>query len=268
MTVRKQDIVKALREMGIRRGDCLLVHSSLSSMGYVEGGADAVVDALLEVLGEEGTLMVPTFTHSGTEYYDPLASPSKNGAITEAVRRRPEAVRSLHPTHAPTAIGRYAEAFMRDHLKRGPLGIDCPVDRLARQGGWVLLLGVGHRANSIVHVGEAHARSPSLTVRYSPQAPKRVILKHPDKGEMEVTVLEMPGCSAEFGAVERLLRKRGRILDGRIGRAPCQLMKGQDLIDATVGLLRQDPYGLLCSRPECSGCREARKVLDRSVGKR
>ena len=268
MTVKRQDIVDALREMGIEGGGALLVHSSLSSMGYVEGGADTVVDALLEVLGEEGTLMVPTFTHSGTEYYDPLTSPSKNGAITEAVRRRPAAVRSLHPTHAPTAIGRYAEAFMRDHLKRGPLGVDCPVDRLARQGGWVLLLGVGHTSNSIIHVGEAHARSPSLTVRYSPQAPKWVILKHPDKGEMEVTVQEMPGCSAGFVAVEKLLRRRRRILDGRIGRAPCQLMKGQDLIDTTVELLTRDPYGLLCSRPECSGCREARKVLDRSVRRR
>ena len=61
--------------MGFEPGDRVMVHSSLSSMGHVEGGAGTVVQAFLDVLGPEGTLMVPTFTHSGCEYFDPLGSP-------------------------------------------------------------------------------------------------------------------------------------------------------------------------------------------------
>lgn len=107
--VSRRDIVTAIREMGLQEGDKVMVHSSLSSMGYVDSGAVTVVEAFLEVLGSEGILMVPTFTHSGTEYYDPLATPSKNGAVSEAARKYPGAVRSLHPTHAVTAIGPDAE---------------------------------------------------------------------------------------------------------------------------------------------------------------
>ena len=75
--VTRRHIVEGLRQMGLGEGDRVMVHSSLSSMGYVEGGARIVVEAFLEVLGPLGTLMAPTFTHSATEYYDPLKSPSK-----------------------------------------------------------------------------------------------------------------------------------------------------------------------------------------------
>lgn len=261
MRVRKEDIVKSLEQIGVRSGESLMMHSSLSSMGYVEGGADAVADALLEVLGSEGTLMVPTFTHSGTEYFDPLISPSKNGAITEAVRKRPKAIRSLHPTHAPTAFGKYATEFMKDHLERGPLGIDSPVDRIAKKDGWILLLGVDHTTNSTVHVGEAYVSSPSLTVIYSSASPKRVILKLPEDGEIEVVITEMPGCSRGFGAIEEPLRERGQIIDGKIGLAACQLVKGQHVIDVTADLLREKPDVLLCSDPNCRTCVPTRKVL-------
>jgi len=87
----------------------VLVHSSLSSLGCVEGGADAVIDALLDVLGPGGTLVVPTLT--GTESlsaenpprYDPDATPCWTGRVPETLRRRPGAMRSLHPTHSVAA---------------------------------------------------------------------------------------------------------------------------------------------------------------------
>ena len=77
------DIVRGVRQLGVKDGDLLQVHSSLSSFGYVEGGADAVVGALLEAVGSGGTVMVPTFNHGGADIYDPATTPSHNGAITE-----------------------------------------------------------------------------------------------------------------------------------------------------------------------------------------
>ena len=234
----RRDIVAAIRAMGLQEGDKVMVHSSLSSMGYVESGAVTVVEAFIEVLGSEGTLMVPTFTHSGTEYYDPLATPSKNGAVTEAAREYPGAVRSLHPTHAVTAIGPDAEELIRDDLERGALAEDCALDRLAKKGGWVFLLGVDHKVNSIIHIGEAYAGDPDRHSHWSPKNPKRVILNHPEHGEMEVLLTSMMGGTVAFERMEGILRERGRIIDGQIGQARCQMVKGQEVIDAAVDILQ------------------------------
>jgi aminoglycoside 3-N-acetyltransferase len=237
-TVTTADITEGLRALGISAGERLMVHSSLSSLGYVAGGAPAVVDALLEVLGPEGTLMVPTFTHSATEYFDPLESPSKNGAITEAARLRPGALRSLHPTHAVTVIGPDAAELLEGDLECGALGKGCALDRLAKKGGHILLLGVSHKANSIIHVGEDQAGDPDRTKRWSRENPKRVILKHPTRGEEEVLLTSMMGSTVAFGRMEAELRVRGQLVEGKIGEADCQLMKGQDVIEATRDILR------------------------------
>mgnify|MGYP002527390468 CR=1 FL=1 len=83
MSVTRSDIIRDLEAMGLKTGDSVMVHSSLSSIGHVEGGAQTVVEAFLELLGRGGTLMVPTFTHSGCQYFDPLVTPSLNGARSE-----------------------------------------------------------------------------------------------------------------------------------------------------------------------------------------
>ena len=103
--VSKSDIEKRLREIGIKEGDKLLVHSSLSSFGYVEGGADTVIDALIESVGFEGTVLVPTLTGSAElspqnpPVFDVLISPCWTGKILESFRSRKNARRSYHPTH-------------------------------------------------------------------------------------------------------------------------------------------------------------------------
>ena len=75
------DIVAGLHALGIQEGDLLQVHSSLSALGYVQGGAEAVVDALLQAVGASGTVMVPTFNHGTVAVFDPATSPSVSGAI-------------------------------------------------------------------------------------------------------------------------------------------------------------------------------------------
>lgn len=215
-----------------------MVHSSLSSMGKVKGGALVVVEAFLEVLGPEGTLMVPTFTHSATEYFDPQQSLSKNGAITEATRRYPGAVRSLHPTHAVTAIGPDADELVQDDLERGPLGAGLCPGSAGVEGGLVFLLGVDHKVNSTIYIGEDYAGDPDRHNKWNSENPKRVILNHPEHGEIEVLPTSMMGSIVAFEKLEEVLRDRRQILDGQIGAARCQLMKGQDVIDATVGILK------------------------------
>src|SRR6478672_9626519 len=107
--VTRADLVEGLRALGLRLGALVQVHSSLSRLGFVEGGAETVVDALLEAVGLAGTVMVPTFNHGKADIYDPRTTPSISGAVTEALRKRPGAHRSIHPTHPYAAIGPDAE---------------------------------------------------------------------------------------------------------------------------------------------------------------
>jgi aminoglycoside 3-N-acetyltransferase len=236
MSVARTDIAGSLAAMGLQAGDRVMVHSSLSSMGHVEGGAATVVQAFLDLLGPQGTLMVPTFTHSSCQYFDPLKSASLNGAVTEAARQFPGAVRSLHPTHAVTAIGPDAESLVEDDLNRGALGRDCALDRLIRKGGYIFLLGVSHSSNSSIHIGEDYAGADRHG-RFSPEKPEVVVLNHPEHGEMEITLTEMMGHTVAFARIEEVLRARGQIVDGTIGQAKCQMMKGEELLAATVEIL-------------------------------
>ena len=237
MSVVRSDVIRSLESMGLKAGDRVMVHSSLSSMGHVEGGAPTVLQAFLDVLGAAGTLMVPTFTHSGCQYYDPLLTPSLNGAITEAARSLPGAIRSLHPTHAVTVVGPDAEDLVEDDLDRGALGRDSALYRLIKKGGHVFLLGVDHRANSSIHIGEDYA-GDDRQASISPDHPKVVVLNHPQRGEEEVTLTEMMGSTIAFDRMEEVLRSRDQVVEGKIGEATCQLMKGEDIIAATVDILR------------------------------
>jgi len=262
--VTQSDIRDALQRAGLRRGDKVLLHSSLSSMGRVEGGADAVIDAFLDVLGPEGTLMVPTFSLCEGPW-DPAIVPSTTGRITETLRLRPESVRSLHPSHSVAAIGRDARALTDGHMQAEANGIRSPIDTLAQAGGYVFLLGVDHTANTTVHTGEAYACAPYVTLPSYPVFFTARAVRLPDGAVVMKEYLEPPGCSGGFGLVEAPLRLKGLITDVSIGGAACQMMKGKRLIQTVVEMIAQQPDILLCHRPTCWGCSTRREHLQRSV---
>ena len=109
------DLLADLRTSGIRPGDLLVVHSSLKSLGYVAGGAEAVVEALVRAVGPAGTVLFPALTFEGSltrflrehDMIDLRRRPSHNGAIPRAAGQRRDARRSVHPTH--TVIARSEE---------------------------------------------------------------------------------------------------------------------------------------------------------------
>jgi aminoglycoside 3-N-acetyltransferase len=259
-------IAADLRSLGLGTGDRVVVHSSLRAVGPVEGGADAIVDALLDVLGPEGLLMVPAFTYA-TKRFDPAVEPGRTGALAEAVRLRPGAVRSLHPTHSVAALGAGARELCAGHEDLAATDVDSPLDRLARAGGYVLLLGVGHIADTTVHVGEFRASAPYLDIPFSPAWPR--VHEIVSGGETRTVEYDrFPGCSRAFGVVERGLRERSVIRDGRVGRAESQLVPGEALIEETVALLDCDAYALLCSDARCHRCARVRERLSPDPGAR
>ncbi len=254
------DIVRGLRDLGLARGDSLIVHSSMRHLGPVEGGADAVIDAILEVIGPGGNLMLPTFNYVHpvpSPYFDPQETPGRTGILPEAGRKRPEAVRSLHPTHSVAVIGPDAERLTAGHLKQRVFGVGSPVDLLAQGGGKVLLLGVGQTSNSTIHVAEEHAGVPKGPW---PVGLPIVCIRRPDGTFISHQLDTSCSCSASFEGAEYALRRHGEIRDARIGGV-CRLMLGRDVIRRVGEMIRETPDILLCTWEHCPPCTEARRRL-------
>jgi aminoglycoside 3-N-acetyltransferase len=242
-TVTHADIVAGLRSMGVQPGDLILVHSSLSSFGHVEGGAETVINALLDAVSPNGTVMAPTFNHGAEAVFDPVQSPSYNGAISEAFRKRAPAVRSVHPTHAYAAIGPLASELCAGHLEAGTFGMESPLGKLARRGGWIIMLGVGMNRCTAAHVGEYSVRTHCIGWGLLPRR-----IRDPRTGQEIPSPAEVwrdGPCWIEWDPLEQRLRERGVIQDGRIGPCAVMRMKAMDVIDVTIGMTRE-----LC--PRCS----------------
>jgi len=251
--VTKKDIINGLYELGLKSGDTVVVHSSLSSFGQVKGDADTVIDAILEVVGSEGTLVVPTFTY-GQGVFDPQESPSLTGAITQTLRKRPNAIRSLHPSHSVAAIGRLAEVITENVENFCPFGRGSSLFKLLQVNGKVLLLGTTHITNSIIHVAEE-----IVSVVYL-ERNREVQFKNPH-GTVVRKWIRMPGCSKGFDAVQEILEERDAIKETQIGDCNAMLMTARSVVDAAVEVLKLNPEGLLCEHPDCESCAQARAMI-------
>jgi aminoglycoside 3-N-acetyltransferase len=229
--------------IGLRRGDAVVVHASLRAVGV---DADELIDRLLDAVGPDGLVVMPTFTYDNPVFASDL--PCRTGALAETFRRRPEVRRSAHPTYSVAAAGAGAEELLARHELADATGVDSPLGRLASSGGHVLLLGVGHTANTTVHVGEFAADPPYLDIPFDRSWPTHGADR-------------FPGCSRAFGSLERPLRERRAIRDGKVGGAIAQLVSGAAVVEATVALLDADVGALLCTDPGCHRCSRARVRL-------
>lgn len=147
----KDELTKDLRSIGIKEGDTLLVHSSQSRIGNLKDGPKTLVDALLEVVGKQGNILMPTSPNNvyqlnyirNTPFFDVRESPSNSGKITEYFRTLPNAVRSIHPTEPVSAIGPKAKYFTEGHFGQlTPYNEESPFYKVSKEGGKILYIGV------------------------------------------------------------------------------------------------------------------------------
>ena len=275
MAIDKEMIVSELRGLGVRRGDMIGWHSSMPSLGRVminaqkQGGSDAINQAANEVIdafvdtvsADEGLLVVPTFSYNfagpkDAKAYHPKKTASKVGMITDLFFRRPDAHRSLHPTHSVAAIGASAEQFVKDHEKKTPIGIDSPFHRLAEGGGWICYMGTDSKTLSLLHLAEVLAKVPYLDVFcYECLSWTRAALvERGDGSVVEVPLREIPGCSEGFGKFDDLLAEAEIARSGKIYLSKVTMFKANEALELAVEKLKQDPFRLLCPKGSCKVC--------------
>ncbi|MFJ6572658.1 aminoglycoside N(3)-acetyltransferase [Streptomyces sp. NPDC091292] len=226
-----------LRTLGLHPGETLLLHTSLSSLGWVCGGAGTVVRALLDVLGDDGTLVVPT--HSGDNSdpanwgnppvpegwwadirasmpaYDARTTPAFGvGVLPETVRTWPGAVRSAHPQTSFAALGARAAGLMDGHAPDCRLGERSPLARLEEAGARVLLLGAGFDSCTAFHLAEYRIPTPQADNSFAAMTPT---------GRRWLTVRDTAISADRFDALGTSFEAERPVVRGTVGAAPSRL---------------------------------------------
>ncbi|MCP3137595.1 AAC(3)-VI family aminoglycoside N-acetyltransferase [Pyxidicoccus sp. QH1ED-7-1] len=251
----RDEVADQLRALGVKAGGVLLVHTSFRAVRPIEGGPAGLLQALRDVLGPAGTLVTPAWTGSDEEPFNPATTPASPdlGVVPDTFWRLPGAVRSSHP-FAFAALGPKAEAITSGPLPTPPHVPESPVGKVYEHDGQVLLLGVGHDADTTLHLAELLARVPYGT-------PKHITVLQ-DGRPVRVHYRENDHCCARFALADGWLRERGLQSEGSVGHAHARLIRARDVVAVALERLAQDPLVFL-HPPDagCDECNEARSTV-------
>lgn len=248
--VTKNKLVKDLYNIGIKPGSTLIVHSSLSSLGWVCGGAVTVIQALMEVLTPEGTLVMPAHSgdYSDPSYwgnppvpeewwqtireempaYQPEITPTRGvGVIPEVFRKFPGVLRSKHPCFSFSAWGKHAKRITEKHSLDYAMGEDSPLGRIYELKGQVLLLGVDHNRNTSIHLAEYRANYLKKKKNFG----SPILI---DGLRKWVNYYDIEYNTDDFLKLGRDFEQTGKLNKGKIGLAQAKVMYQNELVDFAV----------------------------------
>ncbi len=231
-----------------------MVHTAFGQLGAIEDGPPGLIRALRSAIGAKGTLVMPTMT-DGASVFDPRKTPTHEMGVTaETFWRHPGVLRSTHPGASFAAQGPHSQVICKPQPLAPPHGPDSPVGRVLEADGKVLLLGVGHDANTMLHLAECIANVP-----YSVEHPC-VVLR--DGIPTTVMIPETDHCCEQFSKMDASLRAKGLQQEGPVGAGRGRLMRARDILDVALSLLRNTPLTFLCSPSAgCAECERARASL-------
>jgi aminoglycoside 3-N-acetyltransferase len=252
--VTRASLAADLRRLGVRPGSVTLAHTSLSALGWVCGGAQAVVEALLDALGPDGTLVVPAHSNHNSDpsrwrhppvpedwwpvirehmpAYDPAVTPTRGiGVVAELARTWPGARRSDHPQVSFAAIGPRAEAVTAGHALDSGFGERSPLARVHDLDGDVLLLGAGHGSSTSLHLAEARIPDP-------PRERYGAAVMTPE-GRRWVTWEDVVDDESDFVDLGAAFEATGAVTVGRAGAGEARLMRQRSLVAFAVAWMRE-----------------------------
>lgn len=224
--IRTSELIAQILALGITPGGVLLVHTSFSKVGPVEDGPRGLIHALQTALGSDGTLVMPSMSDDDDRPFDPQSTPClEMGVVADTFWRMPNVLRSDSP-HAFAAFGPEAARITADHPLDVPHGLNSPVGRVYDLDGQIVMLGIGHDANTTIHLAEALAgvryrRRKSVTIIQAGQ-PTRYYY-----GEID-------HCCDNFNLVDQWLEAEGGQRRGRVGHGEGRLASSRNVV-ATVG---------------------------------
>jgi aminoglycoside N3'-acetyltransferase len=249
-------VAEQLRELGVREGGVLVAHISYRAVRPVEGGPAGLIEGLSLAVGHTGTLVMPSWGEDDDSPFDPARTPAAKdlGVTADLFWRRPGVRRSEHP-FAFAALGPQAAAITADPLPLPPHRLESPIGRVYEAGGQVLLLGVGHDANTTIHLAEVLANVPYGIPKHC-----RVLC---EGRPVRVDYVENDCCCACFILADAWLRERRLQREAIVGNAKARLVSSRDVVAVVKEQLARDP--LIFLHAESSGCEECEEAR-RSVG--
>ena len=233
------------KNLGIKNDDNVLIHSSMKSIGEVEGGADTVLDVFCAYLKDKGNIALPSHSwaaiNSEHSTFDPKKEPSCVGILTEMFRKRKGVLRSLHPTHSIAIMGKDKEYFVKDeHLIDTPCGRKGCWGKLLDMDFKIIFLGCSTKRNTYLHGVEEWLNVPNrLTDEYQQL---RIVM--PDG-----TLFDRPmrrhynkngDISGNYDKIQPFMEKKGLAVKGKFGNADCVVERAKDIYDVTAELLEKN----------------------------
>jgi aminoglycoside N3'-acetyltransferase len=244
-------LVHQVCALGVEAGGVLLVHAAFSSVAPVEGGPPGLIEALLAALGKDGTLVMPSMADDDDTPFDRTQSPCRAvGIVADTFWRMPGVLRSNSP-HAFAARGPHAEHITQPHPVDIPHGLHSPPGRIYELDGQVLLLGVGHDADTTIHVAENLAG-----VRY--RQPKHATVLENGKAK-RYEYGETDHCCENFALLDAWLGDQQRC--GKAGNAEARLARSRDIVAAALTRLRENETVFLHAPGSCRECDVARAAI-------
>jgi aminoglycoside 3-N-acetyltransferase len=241
-----------LLALGVEPGGVLVVHTAFSKIAPIEGGPAGLIEALLSAVGPSGTLVMPSMSDDDEHPFDPRTSPCAGmGIVADTFWRMPGVLRSDNP-HAFAAYGPRAAEITAPHPIDIPHGHDSPPGRVFDLDGQVLLLGIGHDANTTIHVAENMAGMRYFRMQHV------TVLRNGVSSRLDYQ--ELDHCCEKFALLDDWLGDRQR--RGIIGRGDARLARSRDIVETAIRHLRENETVFLHGIGECEECDDARTALE------